>query len=224
MQGRSGSAAYSKLHGAGSARGAGDEEAPLSARLGEGRGRSTSAMEGSNQLLADIGQRAPRGHPVERVLTMLGYGRYQWVTFVSLGVSEMADGSEMLILAFVGASLQNEWSLTSTQRGLIASVVFAGCLIGSVLGGIVADAVGRRLPFLAAMAALAIFGVASAFAVDVASLVSLRFFVGVAIGAGVVIANALAGETTPKKLRGFFSVLFSLWLSMGELLIALLAW
>ena len=56
----------------------------------------------------------------------------------------------MMLLSFVGQSVQAEWELSAQEESLITSVVFVGMLVGAYAWGIVSDNYGRRqvLPHL----------------------------------------------------------------------------
>jgi MFS family permease len=100
---------------------------------------------------------------------------------------------EMLVISLLFPALRAEWGLSSAQEGLLASSVFAGILVGNILGGRLGDCAGRRFALLAAGLLFLVAGAASAMAPDFTSLCIFRAITGVAVGTKVMtIASSLS--------------------------------
>lgn len=80
-----------------------------------------------------------------------------------------------------------------------------------------------RTGFLFTAAATGIFGLFSAFSPDFASLLTLRFIVGLGLGAGHVLSTWFI-EFVPAAKRGTWMVVFHVCWTVGMILEALLAW
>jgi MFS family permease len=64
-------------------------------------------------------------------------------------MAKISEAMEMMLLSFVGQSVQAEWELSAQAESLITSVVFVGMLVGAYAWGIVSDNYGRRqVPYL----------------------------------------------------------------------------
>ncbi|CAK9187662.1 unnamed protein product, partial [Ilex paraguariensis] len=50
---------------------------------------------------------------------------------------------EVMILSFVGPTVQSVWGLSSSEESMISTVVFAGMLIGAFLWDFLSDTYGR---------------------------------------------------------------------------------
>jgi MFS family permease len=74
--------------------------------------------------------------------------------------------------------------------------------IGGLIGGVVADYLGRKRTMMLAILAYSIMTGLSAFAWDWVSFVALRFLVGVAIGSEWVIGTSIVSELWPDRARG----------------------
>ncbi|XP_072147692.1 organic cation/carnitine transporter 7 isoform X3 [Setaria viridis] len=84
-------------------------------------------------------------YTTDDALTRVGFGRFQALLLAYSGVGWVAEAFEIMLLSFVGPAVEAEWGVSGAEQGLISSVVFAGMLIGSIAGGLIADRCGRRL-------------------------------------------------------------------------------
>lgn len=83
-------------------------------------------------------------YTVDDALLSSGFGRYQVLILSYAGVALISEAMEMMLLSFVGPSVQLEWNLTAHQESMITSVVFVGELIGAYSWGVISDHYGRR--------------------------------------------------------------------------------
>ncbi|XP_042491234.1 organic cation/carnitine transporter 7-like [Macadamia integrifolia] len=86
-------------------------------------------------------------YTVDEALVSLGFGKFQCLLLAYAGMGWVAEAMEMMILSFVGPTVQAKWDLSSQQESLITSIVFAGMLVGAYSWGIVSDNYGRRYAF-----------------------------------------------------------------------------
>jgi MFS family permease len=162
-------------------------------------------------------------YSVDDALLSSGFGRYQILILSYAGVGLIAEAMEMMLLSFVGPSVQLEWKLTSHQESMITSIVFVGMLIGAYTWGVVSDNYGRRRGFLFTAIVTSGAGFLSAFAPNYVSLISLRFLVGIGLGGGPVLASWFL-EFVPAPTRGTWMVVFSAFWTVGTIFEASLAW
>ncbi|PKA51437.1 Organic cation/carnitine transporter 7 [Apostasia shenzhenica] len=83
-------------------------------------------------------------YTVDDALVVLGFGRFQALVLVYSGIAYAAEAMELMILSFIGSSVQFEWNLSSQEKSVISSVVFAGMLVGAYTWGVISDNYGRR--------------------------------------------------------------------------------
>ncbi|KAL0904616.1 hypothetical protein M5K25_026745 [Dendrobium thyrsiflorum] len=81
---------------------------------------------------------------VDDALISQGFGYFQVLVLAYAGMGWISEATEMMLLSFVGPSVQVQWNLSSHEESLITSVVFVGMLIGAYSWGIVSDNYGRR--------------------------------------------------------------------------------
>lgn len=85
--------------------------------------------------------------------------------------------------------------------GWVFSIVNIGIVLGAAFGGRLADRVGRKPVFMGAVSMFGIFTLATAFAGDFASLVTVRFLVGLGFGAALPNMMAVASEISRPERR-----------------------
>ncbi|CAN6225751.1 unnamed protein product [Urochloa humidicola] len=162
-------------------------------------------------------------YTTDDALMRVGFGRFQALVLAYSGLGWVAEAFEIMLLSFVGPAVEAEWGVSGAEQGLISSVVFAGMLIGSIAGGLIADRCGRRTGFLFTAVATGIFGLLGAFSPNYVSLLALRFVVGLGLGAGHVLSTWFI-EFVPAAKRGTWMVVFHCCWTVGTILEALLAW
>jgi len=153
---------------------------------------------------------------INEILQQLGFGWAQVKMIIMAGSIWACDGGPLLVIGAVMKSLTEEWGLTAVQRGLLVSLVFIGVILGNLLGGPLADTVGRRVPLIMSYAGVFIFSLASAFSRDFTSMAWLRFMVGISFSVGQPAFNALCTECVPKKYRLHTLVLAYSFFTVGE--------
>jgi putative MFS transporter len=172
-----------------------DINAASSRRASEHRPRAPS-----HSIAGDIGarlDRLPIGAFQKRIIWLIGAGMF----FDSFDIY-LAGG-------VLGALVKSGWSTVGSNATFL-SVTFIGMLIGALAAGYLGDAKGRKFSY---QFNLAIFGVASlagSVAPSMDWLIVCRFFMGLGLGAEIVIGYGCLGEFVPPSVRGKWSALLSL--------------
>ena len=97
-----------------------------------------------------------------------------------------------------------------------------GQLIGAIAGGWLAERFGRRPVIVASILWFGLFSIACAFAWNYQSLLILRTFKGLGLGAEVPVAATYISELAKARGRGRFVLLFEMVFPVGILMAALL--
>ncbi|XP_039120262.1 organic cation/carnitine transporter 7 isoform X2 [Dioscorea cayenensis subsp. rotundata] len=160
---------------------------------------------------------------VDEALASTGFGKYQFLVLGYSGMGWISEAMEVMLLSFVGPSVQSEWKLSSHEESMITSVVFAGMLLGAYSWGIVSDNYGRRMGFLFTALVTSIAGLLSSFSPNYITLVIIRFLVGVGLGGGPVLASWFL-EFVPAPSRGTWMVIFQCFWTVGTIFEASIAW
>lgn len=114
----------------------------------------------------------------------------------------LLEGMDIQSAGIVGPSLAAHFSLTSSALGLVFSASIMGLLPGALVGGWLADKVGRKSVLIAAVIMFGIFSLATAIAWSYESLLAARFLTGLGLGAAMPNLIALCSEAVEQRLHG----------------------
>jgi MFS family permease len=134
--------------------------------------------------------------------------RSQWNTLIASNLGWLFDGYETYALIIsVGVALRqlldpSQYPQIPVYAGTVIAVTLLGWAIGGLIGGVIADYIGRKRTMLFAILAYSIMTGLSAFAWDWLSFAILRFLVGVCIGSEWVTGTSIVAELWPDKNRG----------------------
>lgn len=166
-------------------------------------------------------------------LDRLPFTRRHARLLVGSGVGWALDAMDVGLISFVMAALGKQWGLAPDMLGYIGMIGFVGMAVGASVGGKLADKVGRRTVFALTLVIYGIATWASAFVpgptggailASVAILSTLRFFVGLGLGAELPVASTLVSEYAPKAIRGRVIVGLEAFWAVGWILAALLGY
>lgn len=105
-------------------------------------------------------------------------------------------------LATVAPAVRAEWGLSIEALGLLTSTTFVGMAVGAMVGGRIADRVGRRPTLITAVFIFSAGSLLSALATGPEFLGIARMVTGVGIGATSGTIFVMVSEMFPKPLRG----------------------
>src|SRR5260370_12480478 len=135
-------------------------------------------------------------------------GRSQWKTLIAANLGWVFDGYETYALIMsVGVALRHlldpaSYPQIPVYAGTVIALTLLGWAIGGMIGGVVADYIGRKRAMILAILAYSILTGLSAFAWDWLSFAVLRFLVGLAIGSECVTGTSIVSELLPDKNPG----------------------
>jgi MFS family permease len=134
--------------------------------------------------------------------------REQWRVLFMSNLGWLFDGFEIyalfLTVGFALHQLLETAQLAALPRyaGIVLATTVFGWATGGVLGGIIADYIGRKRTMMLAILAYALTTGLSAVAWNWESFAILRFLVGVGIGSEWVTGASLVSELWPDNARG----------------------
>jgi AAHS family 4-hydroxybenzoate transporter-like MFS transporter len=134
----------------------------------------------------------------------------------------LLDGFDTAIIGYIAPALREEWQLLPAQLSPAFGAGLLGLLIGSLIFGPVADAIGRKRVLLVS---ILIFGggtLASAYTHSIESLTLLRFITGIGLGGAMPTCITLSSEYSPVRRRMIMVTLswsgFTAGLALGGIL------
>ena len=145
----------------------------------------------------------------------------QWKTVFASNLGWMFDGYETFsLILVVGVALRDllapaQFGQIPAYAGTVIGITLLGWGIGGVIGGVLADYIGRRRTMIFAILAYSITTGLSAFAWDWVSFALLRFLVGIAIGSEWSTGASLTAEVWPDNARGRGAGLMQCGLGIG---------
>jgi MFS family permease len=173
---------------------------------------------------------ATKTEPWHRALTPT-----QWKTLVAANLGWLFDGFETYALILTaGPAMRtlldpSQYAQIPVYVGTVIGITLLGWGIGGLLGGVLADYIGRKRTMILAILAYSIMTGLTALAFDWLSFVGLRFLVGIAIGSEWSTGTSMMAELWPDGSRGkgagmmqcglgigFFIASFT-WLFIGQL-------
>jgi MFS family permease len=161
--------------------------------------------------------------------------RGAWRALLAANLGWLFDGFETYALILTAGPAMRSlvdpsaFSQIPAYVGTVFAITLFGWGVGGLIGGVVADYIGRKQTMILAILAYSLTTGLTAFAFNWWSFAALRFLVGVAIGSEWASGASIVAETWPDGARGKgagtlmsgiaigFFVACLVWLFVGEL-------
>ncbi|TFK32940.1 MFS general substrate transporter [Crucibulum laeve] len=150
----------------------------------------------------------------------IGMGKYQYLLFVVAGFGWFADSVWPLITGLILAPVIAEFHFSGPFLSLAANV---GLLVGAVFWGLGCDIWGRRWSFNITLLIAGVFGLAAGGSPNFVTLASLVAALGTGVGGNMPVDSAVFLDFVPASHQYLLTVMSVFW-SLGQLLVSLLAW
>lgn len=108
------------------------------------------------------------------------------------------------------------WCSSAFLQGTIVSAALAGGGIGSIVGGILADGIGRHATMIVTDAVFAVGACLMGFAPHVSLLILGRFVVGFGVGSSCVVVPVFIAERAPPQVRAQYVTMNILSVTFGQ--------
>lgn len=135
-------------------------------------------------------------------LDRLPVSKFHWRTLGLVAGGMFLDAFEIYLGAGVlSALLKSGWSDLAGNAQFV-SATFAGMVLGAWLAGVLGDRYGRRFSYQSNLLIFGIASLAGACAPSMTWLIVARFFMGIGMGAEIVVGYVTVSELVPPTHRG----------------------
>lgn len=131
------------------------------------------------------------------------------------GLGGVLYGYDMGIIAAAVMFVKRSFALSTLAEELVVSVVLIGAMTGAIIGGTVADRIGRRRTLVWAAGIFIVGSLLAPLAPDVIVLILARAIIGLGIGFTSVTAPVYVSELAPPQSRGMLIGLYQFALTVG---------
>ena len=153
--------------------------------------------------------------PLLARMEALPLSRWHLKARVIIGTATFFDAIDTVAIGLVLPVIGQAWQLTPSEIGWLISGGFLGQMIGAIGFGQLAERIGRIGTMMLTISVFALGGIGSAFAVGFASMMALRMFQGLGLGAQVPVAATYINEIAPAGKRGSFVLLYEFIFAFG---------
>jgi MFS family permease len=132
--------------------------------------------------------------------------------------SIIVEAWDLYSIAFVLIFIRDAFHPTPALLGLAAAGTQGGAVIGALLGGWLADRLGRRIVFLSTMGMFVILAFAQAFVPNLASLIIIRLILGIPLGSDISSGYTYIMESLPRGEREVMGNRWQFMFAVGQVL------
>jgi SP family galactose:H+ symporter-like MFS transporter len=156
-----------------------------------------------------------KGVRLMKNIAEVGGKRFVYLAAAISGLGGMLFGYDIGVISGAILFIKKQFSLSSGREEIVVSSVLLGCLAGALVGGILADRIGRRKLLLVTAVVFILGAIGSALAPGAAWLVAARVVVGAAVGIASFVAPLYISEIAPVDVRGKLVSLNQLAITSG---------
>jgi MFS family permease len=148
--------------------------------------------------------------------------RHHWNVLLAANLGWLFDGFELYALILtVGPAMRalldpSQYPQVPAYIGIVVSITLLGWGIGGIVGGVLADYIGRKRTMILAILAYSITTGLTAISFDWVSFAILRFLVGIAIGSEWATGSSMMAELWPAHARGRGAGLMQCGIGIGN--------
>ncbi|GAA4396459.1 MFS transporter [Tsukamurella soli] len=130
----------------------------------------------------------------------------------------LIEAWDLYALSFVLIFIKTEYHPSASELGLLTAGVQGGALVGALIGGYVADRLGRKRVFILTMVLFIILALAQGFSHGIWDLIVMRFLIGVPLGSDVSNGYTYIMESMSKRSRELMGSRWQGMFGLGEVL------
>ena len=144
--------------------------------------------------------------------------RYVFLSAIVAALGGFLFGFDTAVISGAEQSIQKLWGLDDVSHGMAVAIALYGTVIGALLGGLPANALGRKQTLFWVGILYLVSAIGSALAPDINSFMAFRFLGGLGVGASSVAGPMYISEIAPAKQRGRLTALYQFNVVTGILI------
>ena len=145
-----------------------------------------------------------------------------WVLVAILGLVTLFDGYDVFKTGSMIPFVMKLWGLKPSQAGLLVSSGLVGFMVGSLIGGPIADRIGRKPTLLGGLLLSSVLNLVTPLvATGLASFLACRVATGVGLGMLLPLAVTMINESAPRRSTNMLVGCVMIGWSGGGMLAAL---
>lgn len=121
--------------------------------------------------------------------------------YILLFLAMAADGYDIISISYAIAPIGKSWGVAGSEFGLVFAFGTAGMALGSWIGGLLADQIGRRYTVILNAAFTGVMSLGTIYAYDIASLAAWRLMTGIGVGGLTTSVLVLSMEFAPERIK-----------------------
>ncbi|MBQ9043114.1 MAG: MFS transporter [Eggerthellaceae bacterium] len=149
---------------------------------------------------------------ISEVIDSFGINGHTWLMFVLLGLANIFDGYDFMIVnstnSYLAASFglidYSTMTVNSAQMGSLTTWGLLGMVLGGAVGGAMSDRIGRKKMLIIAVIFYGLFTLPQAFSNSLGFFAVWRLIAGFGVGSCIPIVTTCFSETIPSQHRGVF--------------------
>jgi putative MFS transporter len=157
-------------------------------------------------------------------LDRLNISQFHWRVLALIAAGMFFDSFDLYLASgILGAMVQTGESTLAMNASFI-SATFLGMMIGAWCAGLLGDKYGRKFSYQFNLMLFGGASLAGAFCPSMQWLIVARFFMGLGLGAEIVVGYGTISEFIPARHRGRFAALLNLLINSSLFLATIIGW
>jgi len=160
---------------------------------------------------------------IEQILNNYGYGKHIWKVIVLSLLLIFVIGIHSYYFTVIFIPARKFFELTNMQTSVLASSVYLGTALGSVISGYLSHYFCRVFNICTCLAGIIYLDIGVCLFLNIYVFTVLRILIGILLGIIGPMAVGFLSETLPTKNRSFFIVFSSIGYPLGAVFVAAMA-
>jgi MFS transporter, putative metabolite:H+ symporter len=154
-------------------------------------------------------------HAIADRMDRLPANRYVRVILFFIFMGWFSECIDLGGTGYLLPTIRESFGLDAAMGGYYSSICYLGMFVGAIAAGTIADRIGRKKVMVVSMVFWGLCGLGMAFAPNFAVLFTLRFFLGLGLGAQFPVAMAYLSEIVGSKDRPKYITMYQLFAPVG---------